>query len=169
MRSPRQKEEKEGLEAVAANKLILALDQSTNVTGFAVFEDKKLCNHGTISFGGLDYLKRIFKLCDWVKRFIQENNINYVAFEDIQLQHGDALTYKKLAHLQGALILLLEQIGIDYEIVPPSTWKSFNKITGKKRAEQKANAQIFVTNTFNIIATEDESDAICIGNYVANK
>ena len=42
-------------------------------------------------------------------------------------------------------------------------------IKGKKRAEQKANAQIFVNTTFNIVATEDESDAICIGKYMIDK
>ena len=65
------------------NRLILALDQSTNVTGFAVFNNSQLKNHGTISFGGMDYLDRIIKLCDWVRRFIQDNNINYVAFEEM--------------------------------------------------------------------------------------
>ena len=168
----KQKEEREVLVQVANinnNRLILALDQSTNVTGFAVFYNSKLKHHGTISFGGMDYIDRIIKLCDWVRRFIQDSNINYVAFEDIQLQHGDALTYKKLAQLQGALIFLLKQLDIPFEIVPSTTWKSYHGIKGKKRAEQKANAQIFVNTTFNIVATEDESDAICIGKYMVDK
>jgi hypothetical protein len=38
-------------------------------------------------------------------------------------------------------------------------------IKGRDRATQKRNAQLFVTETYNIKASQDASDAVCIGAH----
>jgi hypothetical protein len=45
--------------------------------------------------------------------------------------------------------------------IPPSVWRSTCEIKGRKREEQKKNAQLFVKNKFNIDVDEDIADAIC--------
>jgi hypothetical protein len=45
--------------------------------------------------------------------------------------------------------LAVELVGTNYEIVPSSRWKSKLDIKGKKRAEQKRNAQKYVLDNYN--------------------
>ena len=56
-----------------------------------------------------------------------------------------------------------------YFIIEPSKWKSTCGVKGKKRVDQKANAQNFVKEQFDIDASEDEADAICIGWHMVQK
>lgn len=149
---------------------ILALDQASRVSGFAVFSDKKLIKYGKIIPKAEELGKRFLDIRQQVLNLIQEYDINEVIFEDIQLQNNinNVKTFKVLAQLQGVLIVLLENLNIPYTIIPSTTWKSGLKIKGKARAEQKRNAQNYVTETYNIKATQDESDAICIGTYHLN-
>lgn len=152
------------------SKILLALDQSTAVTGWALFIDEKLERYGVFSPSG-DYLERIAKLCNWVLTIIKHYNKELkIAIEDIQLQEiggikssQNVATFKKLAHAQGALLEIFHELEIPYEIVCPSSWKSSCNIKGTKRAEQKKNAQKFILDKYNINVTEDEADAICLG------
>ena len=92
-----------------------------------------------------------------------------VAFEDIQFQPNVAdnvKTFKTLAEVFGVFQEVLNEINMDYSIVPSVTWKSALNIKGKQRAEQKRNAAKWVTQTYGIKPTQDECDAICIGAYL---
>jgi Holliday junction resolvasome RuvABC endonuclease subunit len=160
-----------------AAQTILALDQSTQITGYAIFSDEgKLIKHGIFSPSG-DYIERITKLKNWMVQIIQEYNCEItVSIEDIQLQKipnssssQNVLTYKKLAHVQGALLVALTELKVQYSIVPSVTWKSKLGVKGARREQQKKSAQLFVKNTYGIDATEDEADAICIGTYTLNQ
>jgi len=70
-----------------------------------------------------------------------------------------------LAEVYGILDELCTELHLPYQSVLASVWKSALGIKGKNRQEQKKNAQDYVATTYNIKATQDESDAICIGNY----
>lgn len=99
----------------------------------------------------------------------KQYNIEFILLEDIQLQQN-AETHKILGEVLGVLEeLAVELVGTNYEIVPSSRWKSKLDIKGKKRAEQKRNAQKYVLDNYNKKVTQDESDAICIGAYYVNK
>ena len=157
--------------------IIIALDQSTQISGYSIYKDKQLIDYGHLSPSG-DYLTRIVKLTKWLRVQIE----NYfgdkitVLLEEIQLQQTpdskglmNVETFKKLAHCQGALLEYLVENKINYSIIPSVTWKSKCKIKGRGRAEQKKNAQLYVEKEFGIKATQDEADAICIGkSYVLN-
>lgn len=142
---------------------ILALDQSTASTGFAVFIGNHLKKSGCYKPSG-DLFTRINQTKNYIKELIEDNDINFVFIEDIQYQKNQK-TYKILANLQGVIINLLIELNIQFEIIPPSTWKSWNGIKGKKRAEQKRNTIEKIKEIFGREATEDEADAICIGLY----
>lgn len=89
--------------------------------------------------------------------------------EDIQMQSQNVVTYKKLAMLLGVLISLFQEMGLGHTIVPPTRWKSFCKIGGRKRAEQKANTLAFVREKFGLgNISEDMADAIALGWYAVN-
>ena len=161
--------EKEALDQVAS-KFIIALDQSTQLTGYAIFQDKDLIAHGVFSPSG-DYEHRIVKLRQWLLDKLEPLKPNVeVYFEDIQLQDlgGGSIgvtTFKKLAHVQGALIVTCIEENIPYTIVPAATWRKTCGVKGRVRSEYKPAAQAHVLEKYEIQATEDEADAICIGEY----
>jgi len=142
---------------------ILALDQSTAVTGFAIFSNNNLKKSGYYKPSG-DLFTRINQTKNYIKELIEDNDINFVFIEDIQYQKNQK-TYKILANLQGVIINLLVELNISFEIISPSRWKSWNGIKGRKRAEQKKNTQEKCKEMLGREAIEDEADAICIGLY----
>ena len=156
-------------------EIIFALDQSTAKTGFAVFANDVLAEYGCHDPSG-DYLERIVKLKHWflqrivdLKDLYPKANI-HVLIEEIQLQkipgtsqNENVLTFKKLAYVQGMLILLCVEHGISYEIVPSSSWKSICGIKGANRTAQKKDAQRYLKEKYNLNVIQDTCDAICIG------
>lgn len=144
---------------------ILAIDQSSRCNGYAIFENNELIETGTFTLTSDDVGERLVQLREEVTKFIKDNQIDIVLFEDIQLQSGMAgvTTYKVLAEVFGVIQELVTELGVEYHIVHSQTWKSALNIKGKARAEQKKNAQTYVNNTYNIKVSQDAADAICIG------
>ena len=165
----KQTVEKEASDQVAS-KFIIALDQSTQLTGYAIFQDKDLIAHGVFSPSG-DYEHRIVKLRQWLLDKLEPLKSNVeVYFEDIQLQdlgggNIGVTTFKKLAHVQGALIVTCIEEDVPYTIVPAATWRKTCGVKGRVRSEYKPAAQAHVLEKYKIQATEDEADAICIGEH----
>lgn len=155
----------------------LVLDQSTQVTGWAIFDNKELIMFGKIKFTQTDPFERMSKLKQWLINMILNWRPDRVAIEDIQLQtfqinnkqNTAVTTYKSLAQLQGALCVALIEKNIPFSIIHASSWRSYCKITARQRADQKRAAQLLVKHRFNIDATQDEADAICIGLYMVEK
>lgn len=75
------------------------------------------------------------------------------------------VTFKKLAHVQGALIITCIEENIPYTIVPAATWRKTCNVKGRVRSDYKPAAQKHVLEKYGIQATEDEADAICIGEH----
>ena len=132
------KEKKEGVTRV------LALDDATNTTGWAIFDNKELVICSTIVFSQKDTIERISRLRNWLIEMINSWQIDKIAIEDIQLQNfsnkygqdnPSVRTFKILAQLQGALLVTCFEEKIPYEIIHVSTWRSFCNITEKTRAE----------------------------------
>ena len=151
---------------------LLALDQASITSGYAVFKDGVLVNYGKFTFDDSDIPVRLVKIRNKVISLIQENDIDEVAFEDIQLQGNVAnnvQTFKALSEVFGVISETLQEIGIKFTIVPSSSWKSTLGIKGRARAEQKRNAQAYVLETYDVKAAQDVCDAICIGTHVLKK
>lgn len=147
----------------------LTLDQSSKISGWAIFEDGKLIKYGKWSFNDDDLGIRLVKLRASLLQILNEEDIDEVVMEDIQLQENVQL-FKTLAEVFGVVHETITELKIPVCAVLASSWKSTLGIKGKQRAEQKRNAQQYVINTFNIKPTQDECDAICIGqHYFAQK
>lgn len=144
---------------------LLALDQSSRTSGYAIFEDGQLLTFGKFTYEDYDFGVRLEKIRNKVRSLIQEYEIDEVAFEDIQLQ-DNVETFKKLAEVFGVIYELLTELKIPNCAILASSWKSTLGIRGKQRPEQKRNAQQWVVNTYNIKPTQDEADAICLGVHV---
>ena len=145
---------------------LLALDQSSHITGYAVFENAKLVHYGKFSVNDDDVGERLVKIRNNVQDLIKKYEIDELVFEDIQMQtniQNNVDTFKKLAEVFGVIYELATELNIPNSAVLASSWKSTLKVRGKDRPEQKRNAQVVIEKVFDIKPTQDECDAICIG------
>lgn len=151
---------------------ILALDQASRTSGYAVFCDDQLIDSGKFTFEDADIAKRLMKIRNKVEELINEFCIEKIILEDIQCQ-GNVVnnleTFKILAEVIGVLTELAAEKNLPYELVYSTVWKSTLQIKGRTRPEQKKNAQQYVLNTYGKKVTQDESDAICIGAHYTKK
>ena len=149
---------------------ILALDQASRTSGYAIFQEGRLIASGTFTYDDADFSLRLVKIRNKVISLIEEYNINKILLEDIQLQGqtNNVTTYKALAEVLGVLEELAREYNIPHELVHSQTWKSTLGIKGRDRATQKRNAQAFITEVYGLKVSQDQSDAICIGTHYIN-
>jgi Holliday junction resolvasome RuvABC endonuclease subunit len=146
--------------------IYFAIDQSSNVSGYSVWKDKELIEWGKVQFEG-EFVFRVIELKKWIFSKIEEFDEDEVEviIEEIQEQ-TNAQTFKKLAMLQGAILVALTEAEIKYHLVYAAQWKSFVSIKSNNRAEQKRDAQRYVLEKYGKKVTQDEADAICMGEYI---
>lgn len=148
---------------------ILALDQSTKCTGWAVISSDGIESYGHITVNDKeDVMKRLQDMYKEIKKLIDIQKPSFVVFEGTQYQNN-AGAFGSLSRLQGLIMAILIEYNISFFIIEPTSWKSFCKISGRKRAEQKANTKIFVAEKYNLNVSEDEADAIGIATWGINK
>lgn len=145
---------------------LLALDQSSHVTGYAIFQDNKLKTFGHFSLTNDNLDTRLVQFKEEILKLIDKYEISQVIYEDIQLQsniQNNIQTFKILAEIYGVLSETLEEINIPHESILAASWKKKLNIKGRSRVDQKRNAQQYVVNNYQQKPTQDEADAICIG------
>lgn len=147
---------------------IIALDNATHITGWAVFDNKELISYGKYTTKSNDTSDRILEMGDWLTNLLNKWEPNTIILEDIQ-QQNNVSTFKVLAKLQGVLEYIAKKNEVEYYIISPATWKSNAGVQGRSRVDQKKSAQLIVTKLYNIQTTQDESDAILLGKYGVDK
>lgn len=151
---------------------ILALDQASKTSGYSVFKDGKLHAYGKFTFEDADLGERLCKIKNKILELINEYDIDELIFEDIQLQNNvtqNVQTFKILAEVYGLIDQMASELKIPHRSYLASSWKSQLGIKGKDRAEQKRNAQKYVMSTYGVKCTQDEADAICIGDCAVKR
>jgi Holliday junction resolvasome RuvABC endonuclease subunit len=125
---------------------ILALDQSSKVTGYTVLEDGKIIKVGHFECIGDDVGDRLVQFRKKIGHLIDEYEIDEIVFEDIQLQDVNGnketgiKTFKVLAEVFGVIHELCSEIKMPYTAVLPIKWKAHFKIAGKGRTQEKKMA-----------------------------
>lgn len=157
---------------MGGNKIrLLALDQSTNKTGWCIFEDSELIDSGVIDLHTITNTeKRILTMFDEISYLISNNlapnTLVCVIIEDTQFQSNQK-TYKVLCRLQGMIESCCYDKDIPLKVVGPTKWRSrlgFQLGRGNKRKELKKQAINYVQNRLGDKYTdEDMCEAICIG------
>lgn len=145
---------------------ILAIDQSTKITGYSIFIDKKLETYGLLKSNEKEKnpIERMKEMNDKIIALINNVKPDYIVFEQVQFQNNYG-TFQQLSQLQGIIMAYLFSINIGFTLIEPTAWKSCCGIKGRKRIEQKENTQKFVKNTYGYDVSEDEADAIGIGYW----
>lgn len=147
---------------------ILALDQSSRTSGYAIFINGILKDFNHFTFEDDDIGIRLLKIKNYVLNLIEKYQITELVIEDIQLQSNIAnnvSTFKVLAEVFGVLYELATELNLKFTAILAISWKSGLKIKSRQRQQQKQEAQQLVSTLYNIKATQDESDAICLGTY----
>lgn len=143
---------------------VLSFDQSTLITGWAIFEDGLYCTHGKIDLHKQkDSQKRFHQMEQEIIHLIEQQKPDAVLIEDVVLQRSPSVM-KILARLQGIIIGFCDAIQIPVYIYYPTAWRkllSFRQAK-VKRAELKQQAIDLVAQRYDIDADTDEADAICI-------
>ena len=149
---------------------ILALDQASRVSGWAIFDGNTLTDYGKIDVSKYYELgERLHIIRQKVRNLIEDNNIDSVILEDIYMDGqrvNNVQTFKALAEVFGVLYELCIDMKKPVDAVLAGTWKSTLGIKGKTRPEQKRAAQAWVEQTYGIKASQDIVDAICIGSHI---
>ena len=153
---------------------VLALDQATHLTGYAIFDNSQLITSGIFQTELEDEIARSNAIKNWLISMVHNWNPDIIGFEDIQLQSFQnrnigVTTYKILAELLGILMETCYENDWNYVVCAPATWRAYNGVKGKTRIDKKKSMQKLIKEWFDITVTDDESDAIGIGKYIAEK
>jgi Holliday junction resolvasome RuvABC endonuclease subunit len=141
---------------------LLAFDQAS-LCGYSIIEDGYLIDYNVKDFTNIEnWDKRVSTIKQYIDYLVNTTNCEIFILEDIQMQKNKR-TFKELSELLGVLKNYFIEKDYLYIMMSPSEWRKELKIKGRKRAEQKASAQKYVKDNFGVTATEDESDAVCIG------
>ena len=148
---------------------VLGLDNATNKTGYAIFEDGKLLTYGVKTTSKDISTAKMAELRQWFITMVKQWDIDYIGLENVQLQ-GNPQTLITLSKLLGVLqVTAYEMTHTEPYVVSAASWKSFAKIKGTQRQQQKQGAQDFVKEKFGFVATQDAADAICLTLYTVNQ
>lgn len=142
---------------------ILSFDQASKTSGYAFFDGKELVEYGKFTLEDENVDGRLVDFREKVQELINKYQPDEVIFEDIQEQNN-IQTFKVLAEIYGVMSELLTSLKIRHSALLASSWKSTLNIKGRNRPEQKRNAAQYVFDTYGIKPTQDEADAICIGD-----
>lgn len=85
---------------------LLALDQASVTTGYAIFQNRQLIKYGKIMLDDPNVGTRLAVLRQTLIDMIKEYDITCIAFEDIQLQASvgnNVKTFKVLANVFGVI------------------------------------------------------------------
>lgn len=145
---------------------VIAFDQSSTITGFAVFEDGKYERSGVLAIlRGYSSGSRLKQMMELICHTINSANANKVIIEDIYASKS-AGTAKMLAQLQGAIIYHCYINELELEIIAPTAWRKrlgFKQSRQVKRWALKKQAVDFIEEYCGKKVSDDEADAVCIG------
>ena len=148
--------------------ITLALDQSSLLTGWAIFDGTKLKESGVFELKkSLDEATRLVKIREWLISLLNKYQPELIALEDLS-SNVNFITTRTLGHVQGVIIETCKELGYKYQIVPVTSWRPHCGVKGKVRADLKKSMQNIVKQKFNMDVTDDEADAIGIGMYATS-
>lgn len=150
---------------------VIGFDQALEIVGYAVIESEtlELLSYGRENFkDDNDLDSRIFNIKLWMCQLIEDKQGEAFCLEDTFF-NKNVETFKSLSKLLGVICNKFHENNYLYLIAKPKEWKSQFKIKGRKREEQKKNAQKYVKELYNIDVSEDEADAILITLYMCYK
>ena len=139
---------------------VLALDTSSNKTGWALFINGKYAESGVIDLSkNKNTEERIKKMCLSVTALIFNKAPNSVVIEQLSSTRN-ADTTRKLSRIIGAVYFYCISKNIDYSEMSCKTWRDtvgIKNVKGKKVKEESVKRALL---KYNLNIKDDEADAI---------
>ena len=143
---------------------VLSFDQSTLITGWAVFDDGTYVKHGMIDLHKEKNSNvRFAKMCSAISEIIEENKPDQVVIEDVMYMRSfQALIV--LARLQGVIMGYCDILHIPVFIyLPTAQRKTLQFKQGRVTRENlKQQAINLIYKIYNLSVQTDEADALCL-------
>lgn len=153
---------------------ILAFDQSTKITGWALYDDGVLSNYGKIDLHTIhDSQERSIVMGKEIIRLVKNARPDLIVAEEVSLQNPNVKTVVELSRVQGLILSAAILCGLPFPVFySPSEWRKEVGIQtgrGVKRQELKNAAIKLVAQTQSIQVSDDIADAILIGQCAVAK
>ena len=146
---------------------ILALDQATKATGYAILKAGIIVEYGLIESDMWSAVDRMYAISSKIVELAEKHKVDMIVMEDIYMGYN-VNTFKQLARLQGMIDGLCKNIGVKHIVyISAVIWKKkFNLLKGKKREAQKNAGKKMIEKAYGIkVETDDISDAMLIGIF----
>jgi len=152
------------------NKKWIALDISTQNTGYAIYKKKKdkiiLLKHGAISQQGKLAKDRAPFIAKQINDLILKEKVDEVIAEaSFYGQHYTSIEY--LLKIHGFIEINCFFLNIPYNTMPPTSWRSVfhfpKNLDGLKPDFKTLSLEAAKKIAGMDIETDDEADAICLG------
>lgn len=144
---------------------LIGLDISTRITGYSIYVDGLLADHGTIDFHKIkDTEERQCNMASSILMLLENNKPDVVYVEDTFVK-GNVETSMKLMMMIGSVFGWCSFNDVVFHKIKPSAWRSTVGISiGNKSRNELKDADIeYVLNKYGVECTDDEADAIGIG------
>lgn len=144
---------------------LIGLDISTRITGYSIYVDGKLTDHGTIDLHKIKNTEeRQFNMANNIMSLLEKHKPNVVYVEDTFVK-GNVETSMKLMMMIGSVFGWCSFNDVVFHKIKPSAWRSTVGISiGNKSRNELKDADIeYVLNKYGVECTDDEADAIGIG------
>ena len=141
---------------------VLALDTSSNKTGWALFTNGKYAESGVIDLHKhKNSEERIKEMCLSITSLIFDKSPNHVVIEQLPSTRN-ADTTRKLSRIIGAVYYYCISKSISYMEMPCSTWRKLVVIENSNRKKVKSDSRDHVLQKYKLDINDDEADAINI-------
>lgn len=144
----------------------LALDPSSTVTGWAVFQDESLVAFGKIDTAKVEFSFRYQFIVNELSHLAQVYNFQEIAIEDTQFHwKGRDIATLRVAYM--SIKKWAERVKLPITKYNVSTWKA-NVIGNSKASKEMVQANISLRyQEVPADISEHEADAIAVGVYHA--
>ena len=122
------------------SKILIALDESTTCTGYAVFSDGKLIKHGLFSLKNKDVLERVSYIMEEIEKLIKTYKPNNMIIEDVQITMN-AATAKSLLGLQFMIEVYAHRQNIPCETYRTTKWRKILGLSNSRALDRKDKKQ----------------------------
>lgn len=102
--------------------ITMGIDGSTTATGYSIFDNEKLIDHGTIKPKGNEWRDRVRQEWDALIKVMENYHPEKIYMEDVPLKDGK-LTLVKLGAIQGMALALSAQYNTEIIFLLPSDWR----------------------------------------------
>ena len=150
-------------------RTLLSLDTSSTRTGWAFFIEGKYTQSGVIDYTSKEAKKlssdeRIKKMCLRIFETIKIFHPDSIVIEKMTVSRN-MTTVRVLSKIIGIVFAYAIQCDINYYEIEASQWRATLHMQkrGRKRDEYKKLSVQYAQKIAGKVITDDEADAICIG------